>query len=182
MSVHDRGKVWLLVAIAGVMLLGGTPAVRPPIVEPVAAPARGLDASAVSALILDVNPLLSTYEADRIGDSVVRYSTKYGLDAEIVTAVVLVESSARPWAKSPKGARGLMQVMPYMARPLGMVGNLNTIESNIEAGCVILAGNIRRLGEKDGISAYFWGSNIRGVAYWNRIEAARERVRHFLAS
>ncbi|NIP92093.1 MAG: lytic transglycosylase domain-containing protein, partial [Akkermansiaceae bacterium] len=84
-------------------------------------------------------------------------------------AVVLVESSARPWAKSPKGARGLMQVMPYMARPLGMVGNPNTIESNIEAGCVILAGNIRRLGEEDGISAYFWGGNIRGVAYLNRV-------------
>ncbi len=182
MPAHNRGRVWLLVAIAGVMLFGGTPSVRPPAPEPVAVSARGLDAATISALILDVNPTLSTVEADRIGNSVVRYSTKYGLDAEIVTAVLLVESTARPWAKSPKGARGLMQVMPYMARPLGMVGNLNTIESNIEAGCVILAGNIRRLGEQDGISAYFWGSNIRGVAYLNRIQAAREKVRHFLAS
>lgn len=178
MTIRDRGKVWLLSAVAAVLLLAGAP----PEVRHLAqfsASEDGLDSGTVSALIQDVNPLLSQRESDRIGTAVMRYSAKYELDPEIVTAVVLVESSARPWAKSPKGARGLMQVMPYMAQPLGMVGNLNTIESNIEAGCVILAGNIRRLGEKDGISAYFWGGNIRGVAYLNRVEAARIRVRDF---
>ena len=35
------------------------------------------------------------------------------------TAVLLVESGARPWAVSPMGARGLMQVMPHMLRPDG---------------------------------------------------------------
>ena len=79
-----------------------------------------------------------------------------------MTAVIEVESAARPWARSPKGALGLMQVMPYMVRPMGMAGNPSTIEANIEAGCMILADNIRRLGESDGISAYFWGSDIRG--------------------
>ena len=33
--------------------------------------------------------------------------------------------------------------------------------------------NIRRLGEDDGISAYFWGSDIRGVAYLARVKQAR---------
>jgi hypothetical protein len=71
------------------------------------------------------------------------------------------------------GAVGLMQVMPHMASPLEVAGNLTTIESNVEAGCMILADNIRRLGEEDGISAYFWGSDIRGVAYLLRVRAAR---------
>ena len=75
-----------------------------------------------------------------------------------------------------------MQVMPHMASGMRIAGNLTTIESNIEAGCWILAGNIRRLGEADGISAYFWGSDIRGVAYLERVRAARAAVRRFSES
>jgi hypothetical protein len=75
-----------------------------------------------------------------------------------------------------------MQVMPYMIRPMGMAGNPSTVEANIEAGCAILAGNIRRLGENDGISAYFWGGNIRGPGYLNRVNAARARLETELRS
>jgi hypothetical protein len=99
-----------------------------------------------------------------------------------VLAVMLVESNARPWAHSPKGAVGLMQVMPHMMQPLGLAGNLATIESNIEAGCFILSHNIRRLGVEDGISAYFWGSEIRGVAYLEKVLEARARVRSLATS
>ena len=113
---------------------------------------------------------------------VVQSASRYGLDPELVTAVLIVESGARPWARSRKGAVGLMQVMPYMVRDMQLAGNLATIESNVEAGCVILADNIRRLGEDDGISAYFWGSNIRGVAYLDRVRAARAQVRRLSES
>jgi hypothetical protein len=75
-----------------------------------------------------------------------------------------------------------MQVMPYMIDPMGLAGNPSTIETNIEAGCLILADNIRRLGENDGISAYFWGSNIRGVTYLNRVRAARDRLQREVRS
>ena len=70
-----------------------------------------------------------------------------------------------------------MQVMPHMMEPLRLAGNAATIESNIEAGCWILASNIRRLGEEEGISSYFWGSEIRGLAYLEKVQAAREEVR-----
>jgi len=119
------------------------------------------------------NPHLGSERAARVGRAVSRYSDKYGLDPELVTAVLLVESSARPWARSPKGAVGLMQVMPYMLAPLDLAGSPATVETNVEAGCRILAGNIARLGEERGISAYFWGSDIRGVAYLERVQAAR---------
>ena len=114
---------------------------------------------------------------DRISSAVVRYSVKYGLDPLLVTQVLWVESGARPWVRSPLGAIGLMQVMPHMAEPLGLAGSLVAIESNIEAGCWILADNIRRLGVEDGISAYFWGSNIRSVAYLHRVREARTAIR-----
>lgn len=136
-----------------------------------------LGAEDASFVVRRLNPELSAHEADRIGSAVVRYSDVYSLDPELVLAVILRESRARPWARSPKGALGLMQVMPYMASPLDMAGNHTTIESNIEAGCTLLANNIRRLGEEEGISAYFWGNEIRSVSYLDGVRAARAQVR-----
>jgi soluble lytic murein transglycosylase-like protein len=123
------------------------------------------------------NTALSPNEAQRIASAVIRYSARYGLDPVLVTQVLWVESRARPWVRSPRGAIGLMQVMPHMAAKLDLAGSLAAIETNIEAGCWILADNIRRLGEEDGISAYFWGSDIRNVAYLNKIKKARAAVR-----
>ncbi|MGH0028654.1 MAG: transglycosylase SLT domain-containing protein [Myxococcota bacterium] len=140
------------------------------------------DAQRIADIVLRRNPTLSDAEGARIGEAVVRSADKYGLDPDLVTAVLIVESGARPWAQSPKGAVGLMQVMPYMVEGMPLAGNLTTIESNVEAGCMILADNIRRLGEDDGISAYFWGSNIRGVAYLDRVRAARAQVRRLSES
>lgn len=129
-----------------------------------------------------LNPHLTDAQLERIRAAILRYSAKYELDPLLVTAVIEVESGARPWARSPKGALGLMQVMPYMLHPMGLAGNASTIETNVEAGCIILADNIRRLGESDGISAYFWGSKIRGVAYLNRVQAARNRLEREIQS
>jgi soluble lytic murein transglycosylase-like protein len=116
-------------------------------------------------------------EQRRVIEAVLRSSRRYGLDPFLVIAVLLVESDARPWAESGKGAIGLMQVMPYMAEKLPLAGNLTTIESNVDAGCFILADNIRRLGEAKGISSYFWGRRIRGVAYLEKVQETRARVR-----
>lgn len=146
------------------------------------AAAGGIDSDAVARIIGSWNPILSTVERQRIGDAVVACQEHYDLDPTLVTAMIWVESRGRPWARSPKGALGLMQVMPYMAEPFGLAGNFTTIESNVEAGCRILSDNIERLGEADGVSAYFWGSNIRGASYLNRVEKARERVREALRS
>lgn len=180
-----RGRVLLLLVLsmflssAGILPSAG----RDAAVAATARPERMLEAGAASSRraveqsLRDANPLLSDRDRQRITDAVIRSSERYGLDPELVTAVMLVESSARPWAHSPKGAVGLMQVMPHMMQPLDLVGNAATIESNIEAGCNILASNIRRLGVERGISAYFWGSDIRGVAYLERVLRARERVR-----
>jgi soluble lytic murein transglycosylase-like protein len=131
----------------------------------------------IAASLARANRELAPAETLRIASAVERYARKYRIDPMLVTAVLLVESRARPWARSPKGAIGLMQIMPHVIVPSGLAGNLATIESNIEGGCYLLADNIRRLGEADGISAYFWGSDIRGVGYLARVQATREAVR-----
>jgi hypothetical protein len=116
-----------------------------------------------------LNPRLGEQERQRIASAVLDNSEKYGIDPSLLMAVMWEESDIRPWVHSPKGAIGLMQVMPHMSPRSAMAGNLTTIENNIELGCLILADNIRRLGVEDGISSYFWGSKIRGVSYLNRI-------------
>ena len=150
--------------------------------EAAARAAASVSAERIAAIVAAANPELSVAQQQRIGRAVLRSSEAHSLDPQLVTAIILVESGARPWVRSPKGAVGLMQVMPHMARPLGLDANLVTIEHNVEAGCRILADNIRRLGEEDGISAYFWGSRIRGVAYLDRVRAARATVRRHVES
>jgi soluble lytic murein transglycosylase-like protein len=168
-----RSRVLALAAVSALLLSGRPP--QPslpgdsPAVEDV--PVR------LTARIAALNPHLTPGQLDRIEAAVSRYAAKYGLDPVLVAAVIEVESSGKPWARSPKGALGLMQVMPYMIRPMGMAGNPSTVEANVEAGCAILSSNIRRLGEQDGISAYFWGGNIRGDGYLRRVQTARERLR-----
>jgi len=57
---------------------------------------------------------------------------KYGLPPELVRAVAAVESANRPNAISPKGAIGLMQLMPSTAKALG--ADPKVIEQNVDAG------------------------------------------------
>lgn len=82
----------------------------------------------------------------------------------------------------PEGCCGFDAGHATHDAPNGPGGNLATVESNIEAGCFILAHNIKRLGVEKGISAYFWGSRIRGVAYLEKVLEARARVRELRTS
>ena len=65
-------------------------------------------------------------------------SGKHGVDARIVKAVIQVESSFKPRARSPKGAMGLMQLMPKTARQYA-ARNPYDPKSNIEAGTKYLS-------------------------------------------
>jgi len=60
-------------------------------------------------------------------------SRRHGLDPALVLAVVAVESGFRPDAVSPKGAQGLMQLMPRTAAALG-VSDAFDPEQNLDAG------------------------------------------------
>jgi len=130
----------------------------------------------VEAILEVVNPRLSHRQRQRIAAAVIENSAKYSLDPVLVTAVMWAESDVRPWARSPKGDVWLLQVMPNKSAQVPLAGNLTTIEKNGELGCLILADNIRRWGLEDGISAYFWGSDIRGASYLNRVLEKRDSV------
>jgi soluble lytic murein transglycosylase-like protein len=58
---------------------------------------------------------------------------RHGLDPALVRAVVAVESGFQPEAVSPKGAQGLMQLMPATARELGVADPFDAA-ANLDGG------------------------------------------------
>ncbi len=62
-----------------------------------------------------------------------RYCSHYKVDADLVQAVMEVESDFEPRAVSSKGAQGLMQIMPETQNDLGLRDPFDP-EANIEAG------------------------------------------------
>jgi soluble lytic murein transglycosylase-like protein len=71
--------------------------------------------------------------SERFEDLIQHYANHHSLRPELVRAVIQVESGFDPRALSPKGAMGLMQLMPETAQLLG-VGNPWDPEQNIRGG------------------------------------------------
>jgi len=76
--------------------------------------------------------------------------------ANLVKAVIQVESAGKPDAVSSKGARGLMQLMPATARDLGV--DATDPKENVEGGSRYLAQQLKKFGNPElALAAYNWG-------------------------
>jgi hypothetical protein len=60
-----------------------------------------------------------------------------GVKAELIRAVIAEESGARPCAVSPKGAQGIMQLMPATSEQFGVKDPFDA-RQNVEAGTKLL--------------------------------------------
>ena len=89
---------------------------------------------------------------------------RHGLDPALVVAVVSVESAFRPGAVSPKGAQGLMQLMPRTARSLGVADPLDPAQN--------LDGGARHLGQ---LLDLYGGDLVRALAAYNAGQGAVQR-------
>jgi soluble lytic murein transglycosylase-like protein len=89
---------------------------------------------------------------------------RHGLDPELVLAVVAVESAFHPEAVSPKGAQGLMQLMPTTAAALGVGDALDPAQN--------LDGGVRYLGS---LLTLYGGDLQRALAAYNAGEGAVAR-------
>ncbi len=83
---------------------------------------------------------LPLYESVRKGrslrdfeQSINQSASRYGLPRELIAAVIMTESGFNPQAVSPKGARGLMQLMPHTWMDMG-VSDPHDPAQNISAG------------------------------------------------
>ena len=71
--------------------------------------------------------------AFKLDDVVSDASSHYKLDPDLINSVIRAESGFNTRAVSPKGAQGLMQLMPQTASKLG-VGNAFDPRANVEGG------------------------------------------------
>jgi soluble lytic murein transglycosylase-like protein len=112
---------------ASVMRQAGGGAAHPFFTTPWAdAPAAPAVPSAVQA---ECDPL----PADQLRRLVIEAAVREGINPMLVQAVIRRESAGRPCAVSPKGAQGLMQLMPATQSDFGVRNPFDAAE-NINAG------------------------------------------------
>jgi hypothetical protein len=83
-------------------------------------------------------------EQDRRYDDIIQEAAEaYDVDPELIRAVIRTESSFDPQAISPAGAQGLMQLMPFLSKELGVKDPLDPRE-NIFGGVKYLSKLLNR--------------------------------------
>lgn len=104
-------------------------------------------------------------------------SRTHGVDPRLVKAVMKVESNYNPWARSSKGALGLMQLIPATGKRFGVQDFFDPAQ-NIEGGVRYL----KFLSEKFGanidlqLAAYNAGENV--VERLGRVPSIQETVNY----
>jgi soluble lytic murein transglycosylase-like protein len=86
-------------------------------------------------------------------DIIASLSQAHGVDPMLVSALIQVESGYRPRARSPRGAMGLMQLMPSTVREY-QVRNPFEPKANIEGGIRHLRSLIDQFGVEMALAAY----------------------------
>jgi hypothetical protein len=130
---------------------------------------------------------LSTADGDATGIRVnpayepiiARVAAEQGVNAQLVRALIQVESGYKPRAVSRRGAVGLMQVMPATARQYGVTNPYDPV-SNIEAGIKHLKSLLDRLPLNLALAAYNAGEaavdRFRGVPPYPETRAYVSRI------
>ena len=115
--------------------------------DPVAAAKKDVMRQQARKLAAARNPVGCRYPALIEDKKLLRwvnvYSRKYGLDPRLVYALIEQESRFNPCAQSPKGAQGIMQIMPDTQKFLGLADPFDP-ERSIAAGTKYLRNMLDR--------------------------------------
>ncbi|HZQ63253.1 MAG TPA: lytic transglycosylase domain-containing protein [Casimicrobiaceae bacterium] len=177
--VDDTGQVhvanWQLDARYHLFFKGEAPG-EPASSSP-AAPASDASAAA-SAAPADpaVQRWLNDVHSKRYERLIEQHAARASVDPALVKAIVAVESSFTPTAVSPKGARGLMQVMPQTAARYGVSSdNTRSAEEKLLDPVVNLQVGTRYLRD---LLAHFADNIALAIAAYNAGENAVERYKN----
>lgn len=103
-----------------------------------------------------------------------QHASFQGIRADLVRAVIQVESAFNPRALSPKGAMGLMQLMPATAAQFGVLDPFNPAE-NIRAGVGYLRQLLDRYDHNEPLALAAYNAGPGAVdKYGSRVPPFRE--------
>ena len=149
-----------------------------PWIDPAGAAARGRDRTARDGTRRRRRCAPSRFRPP-IAAIITRLAEAHGVDARLIHAVISVESAYRPRARSRKGARGLMQLMPATARQYG-VRNAYKETANLDAGVRHLKTLLDRFAVREALAAYNAGEaavrRFGGVPPFRETRTYVERV------
>jgi soluble lytic murein transglycosylase-like protein len=106
-------------------------------------------------------------------------SRTYGLESALLHAVISVESSYNPKAVSPKGAAGLMQLMPQTAKRYGVADAFDP-RQNLNGGARYLRDLLRLFNNNTSLALAAYNAGEHAVMkHGNRIPPYRE-TQHYV--
>ena len=115
----------------------------------------------VRTMVSDSLPAVSNPELEKLVD---RVAAEHGVESPLVHSVIRAESNYNPNAVSPKGALGIMQLIPSTARRFG-VSNAFDVSENIQGGVKYLRF----------LLDYYRGDYPKAIAAYNAGEAAVDK-------
>jgi len=101
------------------------------------------------------------------------FSREFGVDSSLVKAVIHAESGYNPNAVSPKGAQGLMQLMPSTAKGLKVADSLNPSD-NIRGGVRYLRFLLDTFKGDESLALAAYNAGLGTVAKYGGIPPYRE--------
>lgn len=134
---------------------------------------RKLDASAKTYAVPEApsfrstRPIISRADRERFEPLVQEHAARHALRPDLVRAVIQVESGYNPRARSPKGAMGLMQLMPATALAFG-VRNPYDPADNIRGGTAYLRQLIDRYGGNEELALAAYNAGASAVDRYGR--------------
>jgi soluble lytic murein transglycosylase-like protein len=109
-----------------------------------------------------------------------KYADQYDVDQDLVWAVIRQESGFNAYAVSPKGAMGLMQLMPGTAAMLG-VADAFDVEQNIAGGIKYLERCLSQFNQDVGLALAAYNAGPDNVVKYQGCPPFAE-TRHYVAS
>ena len=121
---------------------------------------------------------LPAYEAPKpaggsVPEMIERLAQQFGVPVKLARALIQVESNYQPDAVSPKGAMGLMQLMPALAKHYAVEDPFDP-EQNLTAGLQHLKTLLDRFGDDTATALAAYNAGETAVTKYGRIPPYRE--------